>query len=386
MTLMAAAFAGRGIGSCAVSPPITSTTNAGVVESGTLAALLTAGGATLIDDGISCDHDGILDPGESGQLRVTVANTGLFAADEVSVTATTTAPGVRVGAPVQVPAIGPLTSLQLSIPVTLLPSAPRNTPITITLHVAGFNLCARSGIDVSLTVPTGIDELANASTIDRVETTITPWTRTGTANLWNVAAEASGNKLWSGRDLAVVTDTQLVSPALLASPTDPFVVKFSHAFSLEPGFDGGVIELSTNGGMTWTDAALLGVTPGYTRTISTVFGNPIAGRMAYSATSPGFPARSLVTLDFGTQFAGQSVLLRFRIGTDTSVAGTGWNIDDIEISGITNTPFPALVPEPSTCTARRAPLEDSALISVQQAPATSLDAFDSATCVLKDAE
>src|SRR6185503_17669715 len=99
MTLMAAAFAGRGIGSCAVSPPITSTTNTPVVESGTLAALLTAGGATLIDDGI-------LDPGESGRLRVTVANNGLFAADEVRATATTTATGVRVGAPVSVTTVG----------------------------------------------------------------------------------------------------------------------------------------------------------------------------------------------------------------------------------------------------------------------------------------
>ncbi|HMG52193.1 MAG TPA: M36 family metallopeptidase [Kofleriaceae bacterium] len=386
MTLMAAAFAGRGIGSCAISPPITSTTNAGVVESGTLAALLTAGGASLIDDGISCDHDGILDPGESGQLRVTVANNGLFAADEVNVTATTTAPGVRIGAPVQVPTVGPHSSLELSIPVTLLPTAPRNTPVTFTLHVAGFNLCAKGGIDVSLTVPTGIDEVANASRIDRVETTITPWTKTGTANLWSIAAEASGNKLWSGKDLAVVTDTQLVSPALLASPTDPFVVKFAHAFALEPGFDGGVIELSTNGGMTWTDAAMLGATPGYNRTISTSFSNPIGGRMAYSATSAGFPARTQVTLDFGTKFAGQSVLLRFRIGTDTSVAGTGWNIDDIEISGITNTPFPALVTEPSTCTAKKAPLRDSAVISVQQAPATSLEAFDRGVCVLQDTE
>jgi hypothetical protein len=386
MILMAAAFAGRGLGSCAVSPPITSSTNAGVVESGTLAALLTAGGTTLIDDGISCDHDGILDPGESGRLRVTVANTGLFSADEVNVTATTTAPGVSIGAPVHLTTVGPHTSLQLSIPVTLLPSAPRNTPVTITLHVTGLNLCARSGIDVALTVPTGIDEVANASRIDRVETTITPWTKTGTAGLWNVAAETSGNKLWSGRDLAVVTDTQLVSPALLASPTDPFVVKFSHAFSLESSFDGGVIELSTNGGTTWTDAAMLGVTPGYTRTISTVFGNPLAGRMAYSGASPGFPARSLVTLNFGTRFAGQSVLLRFRIGTDTSVAGTGWNIDDIDISGITNTPFPALVPEPSTCTAHLASFEDSGMISVQQAPATSLAEFDRAACILKDTE
>jgi hypothetical protein len=79
-------------------------------------------------------------------------------------------------------------------------------------------------------------------------------------------------------------------------------------------------------------------------------------------------------------------MLRFRIGTDTSVAGTGWNIDDIEVTGITNTPFPALVPEPSTCTARFAAREESGPLSVQQAPAVSLDAFDNAACVLQDAQ
>jgi hypothetical protein len=248
-----------------------------------------------------------------------------------------------------------------------------------------LNLCARTGIDVSLTILTGADEQANVSKVDTVQTAITPWSKTGTAGLWSITAEASANKLWSGRDTAVVTDTQLVSPALLASPTDPFVVKFSHAFALESGFDGGVIELSTDGGTTWTDAAMLGVTPGYTRAISAIFSNPLGGRMAYTGTSAGFPARTSVTLNFGTRFAGQSVLLRFRIGTDISVAGTGWNIDDIDISGITNTPFPAVVPEPSTCTARAA-LADSALVSIHQAPATSLEPFDRMACILQDAE
>ncbi|TMQ11415.1 MAG: hypothetical protein E6J90_34710, partial [Deltaproteobacteria bacterium] len=51
MILMAAAFAGRGAGSCAVSPPGDSATNAGLVESGTLAAKLVVGGVTLTDDG-----------------------------------------------------------------------------------------------------------------------------------------------------------------------------------------------------------------------------------------------------------------------------------------------------------------------------------------------
>jgi hypothetical protein len=43
MLLMSPAFASRGIGSCAVSPPRNSVTNRGVTESGTIAAKLAAG-------------------------------------------------------------------------------------------------------------------------------------------------------------------------------------------------------------------------------------------------------------------------------------------------------------------------------------------------------
>jgi len=57
MILMAAAFAGRGAGSCAVAPTNASPTNLGVVESGTLAGKFGVCGVSLTDDGISCDHD-----------------------------------------------------------------------------------------------------------------------------------------------------------------------------------------------------------------------------------------------------------------------------------------------------------------------------------------
>ena len=384
MTLMAAAFAGRGAGSCAVSPVNTSPTNAGVVESGTLAAVLQAGGLSLTDDGVSCDHDGILDPGESGQLRVTLANTGLFAADDVSVTATTPSTGIRIGAPLQIASVLPHSSAVLSIPVTVLPTAPRNTPVTITVHIAGNNTCQRQGITLAITVPTGTDDVANASKVDHVETAITPWTKAGTgaADLWSVTTETSGNKSWFGRNLSTPSDTQLVSPALLASATEPFVVKISHAFDLESRFDGGVIEISTNGGTTWTDVSTLGVTPGYTGAL--LGGTPLGTRQAFTGTSPGFPARSTLTLSFGTQFAGQSVLLRFRIATDVSVANRGWNIDDIDVSGITNTPFPAQIVEPSTCTARKGASEESRVVETFEAPATSLAAFDAATCIATD--
>ena len=385
MILMAAAFAGRGAGSCAVAPLASSATNAGVVESGTLAAILQAGGLRLTDDGISCDHDGVLDPGESGLLHVTLANTGLFSADEVTVTATTANTGVRLGAPLEVASVLPHSSLDVTIPVTLLPTAPRNTPLTITVHVAGLNTCTRNGITLALTVPTGLDEVAAAAKVDHVQTAITPWTKTGTAaaTIWTIATDATANKAWFGADLATASDAQLVSPALLVSPTDPFVVKFSHAFDLENRFDGGVVEISSNGGTTWTDASALGATPGYTGTL--LSGSALGGRAAFTGTSPGYPALRLTTLDFGTRFAGQSVLLRFRVSSDGSVANRGWLVDDIDVSGITNTPFPALVVEPSTCTARKAVDDETAVVATHVAPVTSLAAFDGEACVALDA-
>ncbi|HMG24260.1 MAG TPA: M36 family metallopeptidase, partial [Kofleriaceae bacterium] len=117
--LMAAAFAGRGAGSCAASPERGSLDFAGVVESGTIAARLATSAISLTDDGASCDHDGYLDPGESGLLRVTVANTGILTAEGVVVSATTTTPGVILGKPIALGDLVARSSVDLAIPVVL---------------------------------------------------------------------------------------------------------------------------------------------------------------------------------------------------------------------------------------------------------------------------
>jgi len=390
MTLMAAAFAGRGAGTCAVVPGNSVATNVGVVESGTLAARLQVSGMTLVDDGVSCDHDGFLDPGESGTLHVSMVNAGIVDAEQVTITATTANTGVRLGAAIHLPSVSPFSTLDLAIPVTLLPTAPRNAPITITVRLAGDGTCNPGGVTAGLTLTTGIDELAAAAKIDTVEATQSPWTPTGVlaASLWSRTVDAAGNHSLLGKNAGQPSDTQLVSPALQVSPSDPFIVKISHAFALEGSaaawFDGGVIELSTNGGASWADVATLGVNPGYTGTLALGGDNPLEGRPAFSGRSPGFPARNLLTLNFGTQLAGQSALLRFRIGTDTNTALSGWDIDNIDVSGITNTPFPAVVTEPSTCTARKAITEDSAIVGTHAAPSTSLAAFDAQVCIATD--
>ena len=99
-------------------------------------------------------------------------------------------------------------------------------------------------------------------------------------------------------DPAVVSDKRLDSFQIGffegASPR----LTFRHNFNLEAssedpnlGFDGGVLEMSTDGGNTFQDILAAGgsfVIGGYNRTISTDRGSPIAGRPAWSGNSEGF--------------------------------------------------------------------------------------------------
>jgi hypothetical protein len=384
--LMAAAFAGRGSGTCAVAPTNDSIDFTGVIESGTIAARLETSPATLTDDGISCDHDGHLDPGESGMIRLTLSNSGIIAAESVVVKPTTTTAGVTLGKAVTVGLIAPLSNIDIAIPVKIAANAPLNANLDIAIEIDGDAGCNTGKLNLAIHQKMGVDEAAAASTTDDLETSIFAWTPTGdaeTTDVWSRASDGSNHVIF-GVDEPFISDTQLVSPAIQVSTTAPLVVTLQHAFDLEAFavfgffFDGGVIELSNDGGATWRDVSTLGVTPGYTGTISTDFENPLAGRPAFSGTNAQFPNLEPVSLNFGTQFAGQTVKLRFRIGADDCCNAEGWEIDNISVTGAVNKPFPGFVPEPTICTAATATVaqvDDSAVTAVRSAPHTSLARF-----------
>jgi hypothetical protein len=106
---------------------------------------------------------------------------------------------------------------------------------------------------------------------------------------------------------------------LEASPTDPNV-----------GFDGDVLEISTDGGNTFQDILAAGGSffmGGYNRTISTDRGNPIAGREAWSGNSEGFIT---TVLDLpAIQTPGR---LRWRMASDTGESNEGWRVDTVKIT------------------------------------------------------
>ena len=62
-------------------------------------------------------------------------------------------------------------------------------------------------------------------------------------------------------------------------------------------------------------------------TIATGRGNPLAGKRAFTGNSRGW-AKARLDL---SRFAGSSVKVRFRMGSDRKVGGRGWYVDDIRI-------------------------------------------------------
>ncbi|HET6545139.1 MAG TPA: hypothetical protein VFG55_00150 [Rhodanobacteraceae bacterium] len=106
------------------------------------------------------------------------------------------------------------------------------------------------------------------------------------------------------------------------------VFHFRHAYALESTFDGGVLEISIEGGA-FEDILAAGgqfVGGGYNGTISAGFGSPIGGRQAWTGSSGGY-----ITTEVNLPPAaiGVSSVLRWRLASDSSVGGGSWYVDSI---------------------------------------------------------
>src|SRR5262249_17524145 len=141
--------------------------------------------------------------------------------------------------------------------IALAASFQGKAQLSLTATANGTAGCANGAL---LSEPyINVVEVPSSATVDDVEAGITPWTQSGSlaALLWARTPSAPGNHVWSGADSSTTTDISLVSPPLDVSPTASFVMTFDHAYSFETSmgayYDGGVIEVSTDGGKTWND-------------------------------------------------------------------------------------------------------------------------------------
>ena len=176
-------------------------------------------------------------------------------------------------------------------------------------------------------------------------------TITGAPNDWMVINDyaTSGSSSLYAPDIGSTSSSVIFLTSPVNLPTNAYL-HFTQAFSFEePDWDGGVIEY--NNGGSWNDLSpMFDAGQDYNGTISTEDINPLAGREGFIGLSHGY-----VSSRFDLrEFTGQNFNLRFRIGTDSTVAGPlGWLIDDVSIH------FCELIENPS-CTA------DNLLIQNQQ--------------------
>jgi serine protease AprX len=156
-------------------------------------------------------------------------------------------------------------------------------------------------------------------------------------------------------DPAVLSDKRLDSLQFNFFEDLSARLTFRHNFNLDAsnpnpnlGFDGGVLELSTDGGNTFQDIVAAGgnfVLGGYNRTISSDRGSPIAGRQAWSGNSEGFITTIVNMPVFQTECR-----LRWRMASDNSSSAEGWRVDTVNIArchGIPCTPTPTATATPT---------------------------------------
>jgi len=155
-----------------------------------------------------------------------------------------------------------------------------------------------------------------------------------TGNTWadNTSSAHSGTHSWKADDPDTISDQRFISPSIsLPSAQDPVTLQFWHKRDMEPNapgcYDGGILEVSTNGGSSWTqlDAPDL-LTDPYNGPVNSTFGNPLAGLNAWCDVQDW--TDSIVDV---TAYAGQNVQFRFRLGSDESVSHDGWYLDDVKV-------------------------------------------------------
>src|SRR5207244_854070 len=187
------AFAKRGAGVGAVAPDRYSLTNNGVTESTNSGNDLTFVSLTVNDDVVTCDKDNNLDTGEQGHLTVTLRND-----------ATVNAPASRRA---------------------------------------------------------NLDEVSGQSATDDAETASSAWSSLNLgvnagAKAWVKQELAFNDHNYFGADQGMISDIALTSGTWQVGVAT-FIISFQHRFGFEfsgtTWFDGGVVEISTDSGGTWTD-------------------------------------------------------------------------------------------------------------------------------------
>ena len=386
--LAAKAFAKRGMGVGAKGPDRWTETNEGIEES----YIAQAAGFEVVavstdynyDNGVEgyCSKDGILDQGESVRLTFTIQTYG---------TDNLTHPlKAQLSADAD---ISFANDGKLEIPTEMGPQQQRTISTSFKLNQAtmgqpvSISLSFEDPSDDSHTVIPAATiqldsyvnfDLADDRQTDDMETpgaSLNDWLRELNPQIptWQLQNPDGTNHYWHGPDLPFAAKVGLTTPELQLIPGEELLISFDHWFSFEYagqadgvdyGYDGGVLQVSLDGG-SFTDVTLLGgnfTAGGYNGYMLDVFGETPA--FIGQTNEDGQMQQSVLSM--GSGLMATTARFRFVTISDGVVGDIGWMVDNISISGISNNPFSKLVENATGCDARPTHLNAGADFSAKE--------------------
>ena len=152
-------------------------------------------------------------------------------------------------------------------------------------------------------------------------------------NIWEIndLFAYSGTNAWFVEDPETESEMFLYNIDPITIQGNQPVLRFFHRYDSEAGADGGLVEISTDGGSIYTLLNTEFFRNAYPRDLQYgTFAIPFL--QAFSGDSEGF-IDSYADL---TPYIGEDVHIRFRFGSDDNTGGLGWSVDDIEIMDMIN--------------------------------------------------
>lgn len=265
--------------------------------------------------------------GETAQMFVQLKNKGLSVATNLALSLVSASPQITAGtAVVQIDSISARSDYQITSPLSFTISAD-----------------AAIGSEHKLIIKTNSQGVLMSSDTVRIIIGMPVYTFFDTTNnptsLWTIAASPSTPK-WEatsssynsspnsytdskdGNYVANATVTMtMTNPVNLAGVPNPRLTFWSRWF-IEADWDAGFVKISTNNGSTWTPLAGRLTKPAAGQGKQVPAGAPV-----YEGTQSGWVQEEI---DLGS-YSGQSIKLRFELGSDGSIHQDGWFLDDIGI-------------------------------------------------------
>lgn len=146
----------------------------------------------------------------------------------------------------------------------------------------------------------------------------------------------SGEKAWFVRDAPVENDqTLFIKDPIAVTGTQP-VLRFYHWYDSEAGADGGLLEVSKDGGTIWEQVGDNMFRHEYPRALQ--YGTLVIPFLsAFSGESdPDGTGEFVATYVDMSDYLGEDIFFRFRFASDDNTSGVGWFIDDVTFMDMRN--------------------------------------------------